>query len=103
MYVAFDKMSGGAVLGNFSDVKILFTSEVPSTKERNIVLKLILPTLAGALMLIAIIVIVVVVVDRRRRYSIDIPVQCSFYLLACLWLLSTSATIFSSQFKPYQF
>ena len=77
-YVTFDKISGGAMLGNFSDVKILFTSEVPSTEDHNSVLKIILPTVAGVLVLIVIILIVVFVVNRRRRYNICISVQCNF-------------------------
>ena len=72
MHVSFNNMSGGAMFGNFTSVKIVFPSEVENIKESNFVLKIVLPAVIGAIVLVVIVLVVIYLVIRHRRYKTNI-------------------------------
>lgn len=70
MHVSFNNMSGGAMFGNFTSVKIVFPS-VENTKESNFVL-IVLSAVIGAIVLVVIVLVVIYLVIRHQRYKINI-------------------------------
>jgi hypothetical protein len=65
--VKISNMSGGAMLGNITSLKIVFPAKVKEKEEKsNVILEIVVPCLA-ALFVILLIVAACIIVRKRRR------------------------------------
>ena len=65
--VKISNMSGGAMLGNITSLKIVFPAKVKEKEEKsNVILEIVVPCLA-ALFVILVIVAACIIVRKRRR------------------------------------
>ena len=64
--VEFLNMSGGAMLGNTTSLKVVFPAKVQETKDNKVILEIVVPCIAAALVIVGIIVACVVIRKRRR-------------------------------------
>jgi hypothetical protein len=63
----FLKMSGGAMLGNVTSLKVVFPAKVKKTEDSKVILKIIVPVcVAGVLVILGIIAACIFVRKRRR-------------------------------------
>ena len=64
--VEFLNMSGGAMLGNTTSLKVVFPAKVQETKDNKVILEIVVPCIAAALVILGIIVACLVIRKRRR-------------------------------------
>ena len=64
--VEFLNTSGGAMLGNTTSLKVVFPAKVQETKDNKVILEIVVPCIAAALVIVGIIVACVVIRKRRR-------------------------------------
>ena len=64
--VEFLNMSGGAMLGNTTSLQVVFPAKVEETKDNNVILEIVVPCTAAALVILGIIVACVIIRKRRR-------------------------------------
>ena len=62
----FLNMSGGAMWGNITSLKIVFPAKVRETKESNVILVIVVPCIAALLLVLGIIAACIIVRKRRR-------------------------------------
>ena len=64
--VEFLIMSGGAMLGNTTSLQVVFPARVEETKDNNVILEIVVPCTAAALVILGLIVACVIIRKRRR-------------------------------------
>ncbi len=65
--VKFVNASGGAMIGNLTSLKIVFPAKNKETKDSNVILHIVAPCLAGALVIILGVIVAFIFVRKRRR------------------------------------
>jgi hypothetical protein len=66
--VKFLKMSGGAILGNVTSLKIVFPAKVKEIEDSdsNVILEIIIPCAAGVLVILVVMAACILVRKRQR-------------------------------------
>lgn len=62
----FLNMSGGAMLGNFTSLDIVFPAKIVKTKDSQVIWKIVVPCVVGALLILAITASIIIVRKRGR-------------------------------------
>ena len=65
--VKFLNMSGGAMLGNITSLKIVFPAKIKETEDSKVILYIVIPCAAFALLIILGIIVACFIVRKRRR------------------------------------
>lgn len=64
--VEFLNMSGGAMLGNTTSLKVVFPAKVQEAKDNKVILEIVVPCIAAVLVILGVIVACVVIRKRGR-------------------------------------
>ena len=67
LVVKFLKVTGGAMLGNFSSVKIVFPAKVYNEEESNFIFTILVSSIAGVAGIAGIIVVILFICKCHKR------------------------------------